>query len=194
MGKENSIKRYFELFFIFFKIGAFTFGGGYAMIPLIEKVMVDEKGWVEKEEIVDLFAIAQSIPGAIAINSSSLIGYKIAGKRGALTSTFGVVLPSFLIISVIAGIFTKISDLPQVKAIFVGITASVVALILTASIKISKTAIKDKLTLMITIATVIAVVIFDINPIFIILAGALPGLLIYKFIPDKIEKFTNVDK
>lgn len=194
MIEKSNMKKYFDLFFIFFKIGAFTFGGGYAMIPLIEKVIVDDKGWAEKEEIVDLFAIAQSIPGAIAINSSSLIGYKIGGKKGALVSTFGVVLPSFIIISIIAAFFMKISYLPQVKAVFTGITASVVTLILTASIEIGKTAIKDKLTLVITALTVITIVIFDMSPILIILLGAVPGLIIYKFKPNKIEKIINNER
>lgn len=194
MYKKNDMKRYLDLFLIFFKIGAFTFGGGYAMIPLIKKEIVDNKGWVKNDEIVDLFAIAQTIPGAIAINSSSLVGYKIAGKKGAIISTLGVILPSFMIISIIAAFFTKISDYPQVKAIFEGINASVVALILIASINISKAAIKDKFTFSITILTVIAIVIFDINPIFTILLGAVPGLIIYKFMPIKIDKIINNER
>ncbi len=185
---KDSIRKYADLFSIFFKIGAFTFGGGYAMIPLIEKEIVDKRGWVEKAEIVDLFAIAQTIPGAIAINTSSLIGYKVTGKKGALVSTFGVILPSFLIISIIAAFFTQIADYPQVKAIFTGITASVVALILTASINITRAAVQDKLTLVITVLTVVSIVLFDINPIFIILLGAVPGLVVYKFMPGKIDK------
>lgn len=185
---KDSIRKYADLFSIFFKIGAFTFGGGYAMIPLIEKEIVDKRGWVEKAEIVDLFAIAQTIPGAIAINTSSLIGYKAAGKKGALVSTLGVILPSFLIISIIAAFFTQIADYPQVKAIFTGIIASVVALILTASINITRAAVQDKLTLVITVLTVVGIVLFDINPIFIILLGAVPGLVVYKFMPGKIDK------
>src|SRR5690554_4228682 len=96
--KESRLSRIKKLFLIFFKIGAFTFGGGYAMIPFIEKEIVEETGWIESEDIVDIFAVVQSVPGVIAVNSATFVGYRVAGFLGALAATLGVALPSFIII------------------------------------------------------------------------------------------------
>jgi len=115
------MKKLLKLFWIFFKIGAFTFGGGYAMIPLIEREMVEKQKWLSDDEIIDMFAVAESIPGAIAINTSTFIGYKVAGYWGAIVAMFGVALPSFLIITIIAAVFSQFQDLPLVKAAFEGI-------------------------------------------------------------------------
>lgn len=172
-------KLYLELFKVFFKIGAFTFGGGYAMIPLIEEEIVTNKNWVKKEDIFDLFAISQSIPGAIAVNTSTLVGYKIAGRLGALFATLGVILPSFVIISSIATFFVKISDSQVVEAIFTGINGAVIVLILMAAIKILKIAIHDSLSVIIIIATVLIILLTNISPAFIILAGAIIGLSLH---------------
>lgn len=173
------MKLLFELFTVFFKIGAFTFGGGYAMIPLIEEEIVTHKKWVDKEEVYDLFAVSQSIPGAIAINTSTLVGYKIAGKLGAICATFGVILPSFIIISIIATFFGSIADLPVVIAIFAGINGAVVVLILLAAKKMIKVALHDNLSIILIIVTVLIIVFTNISPIFLILAGALIGLSLY---------------
>lgn len=173
------IKQCIELFLVFFKIGAFTFGGGYAMIPLIEKEIVTNKKWIEKDDIINLFAISQSIPGAIAINTSTLVGYKIAGKRGAIFATLGVIIPSFLIILCIATFFMKISDSKQVDAVFTGINAAVIVMIFLAAKKMMKSAIKDKLTIVILLLTVVIVLFTNVSPIFIIILSSLPGLYIY---------------
>ena len=102
MNKKVNLKLLIEIFTTFFKIGAFTFGGGYAMIPLIEREVITNKGWIKnEEEIIDVFAVAESIPGAIAINSSTFVGYKIAGRIGAITAACGVILPSFIIINLL---------------------------------------------------------------------------------------------
>ena len=113
------------------------------MIPLIEREVVEKKRWVSEEEVVDVFAVAQSMPGAIAINSSTFIGYKIAGKRGAVVATLGVVLPSFFIIALIAIFYSKFQDAAAVKAVFSGIRPAIVSLIAVAAIRISKTSIVD---------------------------------------------------
>ncbi len=97
-----------KLFMSFFKIGLFTFGGGFAMIPLIEKEIVDTRKWIHREDIIDLFAISQSIPGAVAINTATLVGYKVAGRIGAIVATAGVALPSIVIISLIAVFFVRL--------------------------------------------------------------------------------------
>lgn len=176
---HNSIKKLFEIFISFFKIGAFTFGGGYAMIPLIEQEVVHNKGWVSTTEIIDFFAICESIPGAIAINSATLIGYKTAGRKGAIVAATGVILPSFFTITIIAAFFTRFQDNPIVKAAFSGVRAAVVALITLAAIKIGKASIKNITGLIIAILAVIFVAFLNIHAIFIIIAGALFGLAMH---------------
>ena len=189
MKKKANIKLLIEMFITFFKIGAFTFGGGYAMIPLIEREVIDNKGWIKnEEEIIDVFAVAESIPGAIAINSSTFVGYKIAGRKGAIVAACGVILPSFITITVIAAFFTRFQDNPIVKAAFMGIRSTVVALILMAAIKVGKKAIKDKFSVLITIMTVILVLVLDIHAIFAIVIGAMGGLVIYFTSPKKVAK------
>ncbi|HHV95195.1 MAG TPA: chromate transporter [Clostridiaceae bacterium] len=173
----NKFKQFFEIFITFFKIGSFTFGGGYAMIPLIEREVVYNKGWVSTEDIIDYFAICESIPGAIAINSAALIGYKTAGRKGSIAAVIGVVLPSFIIINIIAAFFTRFQYNPIVQAAFKGIRSAVVGLVGKAAFKIGKSSIKDKIGLIITIITVILVVFFDIHAILAIIGGAAFGLL-----------------
>lgn len=191
MKTKSHLKLLIELFATFFKIGGFTFGGGYAMIPLIEREVVENKKWVTEEEVIDVFAVAQSLPGAVAINSSTFIGYKIAGKKGALVATTGVVLPSLLIITAIAMFFSKVQDSPIVKAIFSGIRPAVVALILTAAIKVSKTSIVDKIGLVLAVLAVILVVVFDVQAIVVILGGAAVGLGIYYLFPLRAARILN---
>lgn len=191
MKTKSHLKLLIELFATFFKIGSFTFGGGYAMIPLIEREVVENKKWVTSDEVIDVFAVAQSMPGAIAINSSTFIGYKIAGKRGAIIATAGVILPSLLIITVIAMFFSKVQDSPIVKAVFSGIRPAIVALILTAAIKVSKTSIVDKIGLVLSVLAVILVVVFDVQAIVVILGGAAVGLGIYYLFPLKAARILN---
>jgi len=198
MNSKSKFRLLLEIFTTFFKIGSFTFGGGYAMIPLIEREIVTNKGWVKEDEVIDIFAVAESVPGAIAINSSTFVGYKIAGKNGALAANLGVVLPSFIIITIIAAFFARFQDSPVVKAAFKGIGATVVALILMASYKVGKAAIKDKLGIIIAAMSIIAVVILKISAIFPIIGGAAIGLLIYMIWPGRVKQImersgSNVD-
>ncbi|MHB1394337.1 MAG: chromate transporter [Clostridia bacterium] len=185
---SNDIKQLKDIFVSFFKIGLFTFGGGYAMIPLIEKEIVEKKKWVGKEEITDILAVAQSIPGAIAINSATFIGFKTYGRKGALVATLGVILPSFVIISFIAAFFSKFDDNQIVKSAFAGIRPAVVALIVYAVIKIGKTSIKDKTGLIVAMIGLVLVVVFNIHAILVIIGGAVFGLAVYKFWPDKVKE------
>ncbi len=172
------MKILFELFITFFKIGLFTFGGGYAMIPLIEKEVVDNKKWVLKDDIYNYFAISQSFPGAIAINSSTLIGYKIKGVAGAIISTLGVILPSYIIITIIAMTFTYFINNNYVKSVFLGINAAVIFLLLTASIKLTKSSVKSYFSVFILIMSFIFMLI-RINPIFIIMSAIIIGIIKY---------------
>jgi chromate transporter len=188
---KSQLKLLIEIFITFFKIGSFTFGGGYAMIPLIEKEVVENKKWVTPEEVVDVFAVAQSMPGAIAINSSTFIGYKISGKKGAIVATLGVILPSFLIITLIAIFFSKFQNAPAVEAVFSGIRPAIVGLISFAAVKVSKTSIVDRTGLILALLSIFLVVIFDVQPIFIILGGAAIGLAIYHLSPKSTSKILS---
>jgi chromate transporter len=185
---SSDIKRLKDIFVTFFKIGLFTFGGGYAMIPLIEKEIVEKKRWIEREEITDIIAVSESIPGAIAINSATFVGFKIFGRKGAVTAALGVIMPSFFIIAIIAAFFSKFSDNLIVKAAFAGIRPAVVALIVLAAYKVGKTAIKDKIGLIVAIVGFVLVIGFSIHAIFAIIAGAVFGLVVYRFWPEKAKE------
>ena len=131
---------YLEAFGIFFKIGAFTIGGGYAMVPLIENEIVTKRNWISKDDFVDLLAISQSAPGILAVNISIFIGYKLRGIRGSLVTALGTVLPSFIIILAIAMFFHNFKDNPIVERIFKGIRPAVVALIAAPTFSMAKSA------------------------------------------------------
>lgn len=173
------MKKLWKMFWIFFRIGAFTFGGGFAMIPLIEKEIVDKQGWVDEEEIIDVFALAQSVPGAIGINASTFVGYKVAGFSGAIIATLGMVIPSFITITLIASVFTKFQDALIVQAALKGIRATVVALIGIAAVKMGKAAIKDRISLAIAIVGLILLLVFNVQAIYIIMISALMGLAFF---------------
>ena len=173
-------RKLLEMFVVFFRIGAFTIGGGYAMLPLIEKEVVDNNKWVSEEEIVDVFAISQSVPGVIAINSSIYIGFKVSGFIGAIVAALGVILPSFIIILLIAFLLFNIQDNIYLEKAFSGVRSGVTAMILLSVIKLSKSAIKDKLGVFLGIAAFIAIVILDIHAIIVILAGGLIGYITYR--------------
>ena len=175
-----------EIFLAFFKIGCFTFGGGYAMIPLIEREVITNKKWMKAEDVIDIFAVSESIPGAIAINSSAFIGYKIAGRKGAAAAMLGVITPSIIIITLIAAFFSKFQNNPLVVRAFLGIRATVVGLILLAAYKMAKAAIKGKLTILIAAITAVLVFIFNIHAIFLIISGAILGVVMYKLSPRNL--------
>jgi chromate transporter len=167
------------LFFTFLKIGFFTFGGGFAMIPIIEREIVNKRRWIEASEVADIFAVAQTIPGAIAINSSTFVGFKVAGKKGALIATAGVILPSLLIITLIAAFFTRFQDNRMVQDAFLGIRSCIVALIGYAGITMTKSTVQSAFGLLILIIALIAIVAFDVDAVFVIAAGILLGSGLY---------------
>lgn len=173
-----------QLFKSIFKIGAFTFGGGYAMIPLIEKEVVDNKKWISKEEFMDVLLVSQSLPGALAINTSIFLGYKIAGFMGAILALLGVVLPSFLIILVIAAFFMQFRNNYYVNAAFMGISAAVPMLILIGALSLSKGLKKELRTGVTIIIAVIALSVFKLNPILVIIISAVYGIV---FLREKVE-------
>ncbi|HHW31386.1 MAG TPA: chromate transporter [Clostridiaceae bacterium] len=187
MDQKIGIKDLFKIFITFFRIGAFTFGGGYAMLPIMQREVIDRKNWIKEEELIDIYAVSQSLPGVIAINSSTFIGYKLAKKKGAVAATLGMIMPSFIIITIIAMLFKRLEDIPIVQAIFRGIRPTVVALISTAAIKIAKSAIKDKVALLIAVAAFITSIVFDIHVIFIIIAGAILGIVLCNLFPGLLN-------
>jgi chromate transporter len=177
-SKSFNIKLLSQIFMTFFKIGPVTFGGGYAMIPLIEREVVEKRGWVKTEEITDIFAVAESIPGAIAINSATFIGYRIAGVAGAVAAMAGVLLPTFFIVVMLSLFFLQVQDNPKVEAAFIAIRATIVALITYAAIKIGKTAAIDKTTIALIAITVAVMYFLQIHPVLLIIGGGLIGILI----------------
>ena len=166
---------YWESFTTFFKIGIFTLGGGYAMIPLIEQEVVNRHKWVSKEELLDLIAIAQSCPGVFAINIAIFIGYKLKKVRGAIATAAGTAMPSFLIILLIAMFFHQFEDNKVIAAIFRGIRPAVVALIAVPTFNLGKEAQLNKYTLWIPVACALAIWLLGISPIYIILMAGIGG-------------------
>ena len=166
-----------ELFRTFFHIGIFTLGGGYAMIPLIEQEVVTRHKWVSKEELVDLIAIAQSCPGVFAINIATFIGYKLWGIGGAVSTTLGTALPSFLIILAIAIFFKTFQDVPAIAAAFRGIRPAVVALIAVPTFRMAQSARIGWTNCWIPIASAIAIWLLGVSPIYIILIAGICGFV-----------------
>ena len=164
------------------KIGIVTFGGGYAMIPIIEAEVVDKHHWMTKEEFVDAIAITQTCPGALAINMSSFLGYKLAKIPGAIVCTLGTSLPSFLIILVIAMFFHQFQDNKIVAALFAGIRPAVVALIVVPTFQLAKSAKITIINCWIPLLSALAIWLVGVNPIWVVIAAAIGGYIYGKFI------------
>ena len=178
---------YWESFKTFFKIGLFTIGGGYAMIPLIEEEVVNKHKWLAKEELLDLIAIAQSCPGVFAINISIFVGYKLRKTGGAIISSLGTALPSFLIILAIAMFFRQFEDNKVIAAMFRGIRPAVVALIAVPTFKLAKSAKLNRYTLWIPIVSALLIWLLGVSPIWVIVVAGLGGYL-YGVYGSKVNK------
>ena len=166
------------LFLSFAKVGVMTFGGGYAMIPILEREIVENKGWAEYEEMMDYYAVGQCTPGIIAVNVATFIGRKIAGIPGGIFASLGMVFPSLVIICIIAGVLSNFSDLPAVKSAFAGIRVCVCVLIFNAIIKLWKKAVPDKAALIIFLLVFVLSVFFDISPVIFVIVCAFAGIII----------------
>jgi chromate transporter len=177
----SSYKRVWQLFISFLKAGSFTFGGGLAMLPLIRKEVVDKRGWMKDDEMLDAFAIGQSMPGAIAVNVSVFVGRKVAGYAGAIAAAFGVVLPAFVSIIIVLLILTGLRDNPYVDKVFTGIKAASAALILLSVIKLGKSAITDKHGWVIAVASFIAVAVLNLHAVWVVLFAGLYGYFRYLY-------------
>ena len=174
---KEKYQRLWALFCTFFKIGAFTFGGGYAMIPLIQKEAVEKKGWVTDDDILEIIAIAESTPGPIAINSATFVGYRTCGFWGAVCATFGVVLPSFVVILTIRYILKEFQNIRAVQYAFNGIRAGVLALLFKALWTMYKKSPKGWAAYVVMAAAFVLTAILDVNVLLVIIACAVFGLV-----------------
>ena len=172
------MKLLLDLFLTFARIGVLTFGGGYAMLPIIQREVVEKKKWATEEEVMDYYAIGQCTPGVIAVNTATFIGRKHAGIPGGILATLGVVFPSLVIITVIAAFIANFADLPLVKNAFAGIRACVCVLIANAVVKLWKKAVIDLPTLLIFLLVFIASVLTSLSPVVYVLLAAGAGILI----------------
>lgn len=174
-----------EMFFIFFKIGAFTFGGGYAMIPIIQKELVEKRKWIEEEDFLDALVVAQSSPGPVAVNISIYAGNKVAGKKGALVAVLGTILPSFLIILVVVKYLYEYRNHQIVDKAFKGITPTVVALIASAVYKLIKSSEFGIKGLVFSLMAFLIIAIFNVSAIYLIIGAAVISIVYNKVREDK---------
>lgn len=185
MKQESFKQRYVKLFITFLKIGAFTFGGGYAMIPLIQRETIERHHWIDDQDLLDMLAIAESTPGVIAVNSATFVGYRVAGFWGALFATIGVILPSFFIILLVAGVIQQFKELQYVNYAFVGVRAGVAVLILNAVLKLSKQCPKNIFTLLVAAVAFVLVAFFSANVILVIVFAAIAGVVVQLWLHGK---------
>ncbi len=166
-----------EIFGTTLKIGVSTFGGGYAMLPVMQREFVDKKKWIDQSEIVDIFAVCQSIPGIISLNTSVFVGYRLRRVPGAVAAILGLTVPSFVILTLVSLFYSQMRHNEYIAAMLLGIRACVVALILSAVVSLGKPAIRNVFGWIIAVAAFVCVVVLGINPVLIIPAAGLCGWL-----------------
>ncbi len=172
------MKELFVLFFTFAKVGIMTFGGGYAMLPILQREVCDKKGWATEEELMDYFAIGQCTPGVIAVNTATFIGQKKKGILGGIVATLGVVFPSLIIISLLAGVIEAFKDIEWVQHAFGGVRVCVCVLILNAVVKLFKKAVVDWKALIIFVAVTLCSTFIDVSPVIFVIIAAVLGIAI----------------
>lgn len=169
----------FQLFISFFKIGAFSFGGGYAMLPLIEEEVIHTHKWITSAEYIDILAIAEMTPGPIAINSATFLGYRVYGVLGSMVATLGVILPSFIVMSIIFISMYRFKNSPYVDWVFKGIRPVVIGLIGAAAVSVGRTSLVDVKGILIAIALFYFVTFKKLNPILAIVISGVVGIILY---------------
>jgi chromate transporter len=172
------MNRYVDLFVTFARVGVMTFGGGYAMIPILEREVADRKGYATSEELMDYYAVGQCTPGVIAVNTATFVGQKLAGNLGGVIATLGVVFPSLVIITVIAGILSNFADLPVVQNAFAGVRVCVCVLVFNSVVKLWKGAVADKGALVLFLLIFAASMFLDITPVVYVIVAAVAGILL----------------
>ena len=165
-----------ELFVTFFKLGLFTFGGGIAMISVLRDIVVNEKGWFSDEEMIDIIAICQSMPGVIAVNMATYVGYKRRGLLGSLVATTGVILPSFIIILILANGIASIGDYAWLSGMLVGMKAAATGLIIVTAWNLAKETLVDAFSLILGLLSFVAIAFFDINVVYVIIVALVLGI------------------
>ena len=172
------MNQYLDLFLTFARVGVMTFGGGYAMLPILEREVVDGKGWATSEELMDYYAMGQCTPGVIAVNTATFIGQKQAGNLGGIVATLGIVFPSLVIITAIAGVLTNFSHLAVVQNAFAGIRVCVCVLVFNAVVKLWKNAVVDKWSLLLFLAVFLLSLLLDVSPVIFVIITAAAGILL----------------
>lgn len=169
-----------ELFVVFFKIGPATFGGGYAMIPMIEREVVERRRWMEQQEMNDLLSVAGSAPGGVGVNASAFVGYRMAGIAGAIAATLGITLPTFLIVFGLSLFYSFFQNEPKVQAAFQGIRGAVIGLIAVAAYRMGKNSLFDWTTIVVAAGSLMILLLTGLNPVFLILAGLVIGWVVIR--------------
>ncbi len=175
------MKELLTLFLLFARVGCFTFGGGYAMLPMLQRELVDKKGWITEQEIMDYYAIGQLTPGVIAVNVATFVGYKRKGVIGGIVATLGMIFPPLVIIMVIAALIQNFADLYVVKCAFAGIRVAVLALIVQTIVKMVKAGVKDVFTVLILIVT-FGLMMFEVPAVLIVIGAAVAGVIFQKVV------------
>lgn len=183
------MKELWTLFLVFARMGAVTFGGGYAMLPIIQREIVEKRKWATEEEVMDYYAIGQCTPGIIAVNTSTFIGYRLKGVLGGIVATLGFVFPSLVIISVIAAFLTNFADIIWVKYAFNGVRACVCALVLDAVIKLGKKSIIDPWCVVIAVVVLGLSLFTSVSPVIIVIVAGALGVLL-----KKVQKKEGIKK
>lgn len=184
---KGDYKKLWELFIIVLKLGAFTFGGGYAMFPLMQREYTEKRGWFETQDMLDILAVSQSLPGMISINASIMVGYKMFGVLGAIVAVIGLSLPSIIVLSVLSFFYVQFRDNTYVNATLKGIRVAVIALLVQAVVKLGKTGVKKVFGWVMACGAFLVALIFSIHPVIIILASLFIGI-IYKSLQERKQK------
>ena len=172
------MKELLDMFLTFARIGGLTFGGGYAMLPMLQKEVVEHRHWATEDELMDYYAVGQCTPGVIAVNTATFIGYRQRGVVGAVAATLGVVFPSIVIITVIAAFISNFAEMPAVSNAFAGIRVCVVVLILNAVLKLLKKGVVDKPTAVIAVLVFLGSVLTDLSPAVFVVISGIAGILL----------------
>ncbi|NLL43967.1 MAG: chromate transporter [Firmicutes bacterium] len=176
----EKLRGYWKLFTVFFRIGLFTFGGGFAMMPLIEREVVEVHGWAKQDEILDIFALAQSVPGAIGINTAVFVGLRLHGLLGAVAALIGVITPSVIIILIIAQLFSQFQSNLHLTRAFSGVKAAVIGLIAAAALRAARGAISDRFGLLVAAFAFVLSAAGIISVVWVMVIGGLSGILYYR--------------
>ena len=193
MEKKKLLPTLAELYIAFFRTGIFTFGGGLAMMPMLQKELIEKKHWLTEEDLIDYYAIGQSTPGIIAVNVATFVGFRQAGVLGAIVATLGIISPSIIIITILAGTINSISEYPRVQAALKGINVAVAALLTTVIIKFAKKTIKNVWNVLYMLIAFVCIFWFKVPSFIIIVAAILLGCLNVVRLKKKAAKTENTE-